>query len=47
ATSVPAHLIGAKAGRIAPGRAADLILLDADLHLTGIRDGAGWRAPRA
>lgn len=47
ATSVPADLIGAKAGRIAPGRAADLILLDADLHLTGIRDGAGWRAPRA
>ncbi|WDA13272.1 N-acetylglucosamine-6-phosphate deacetylase [Paracoccus marcusii] len=47
ATSVPAGLIGAKAGRIAPGRAADLILLDADLHLTGIRDGAGWRAPRA
>lgn len=47
ATSVPAHLIGAKAGRIAPGRAADLILLDADLHLTGIHDGAGWRAPRA
>ena len=46
ATSVPADLIGAKAGRIAPGRAADLILLDADLHLTGIRDGAGWRAPR-
>lgn len=47
ATSVPADLIGAKAGRIAPGRAADLILLDADLHLTGIHDGAGWRAPRA
>lgn len=47
ATSVPADLIGAKAGRIAPGQAADLILLDADLHLTGIRDGAGWRAPRA
>ncbi|MEQ5795453.1 N-acetylglucosamine-6-phosphate deacetylase [Paracoccus sp. NFXS7] len=47
ATSVPAGLIGAKAGRIAPGCAADLILLDADLHLTGIRDGAGWRAPRA
>lgn len=47
ATSVPADLIGAQAGRIVPGRAADLILLDADLHLTGIRDGAGWRAPRA
>lgn len=47
ATSVPADLIGAQAGRIIPGRAADLILLDADLHLTGIRDGAGWRAPRA
>lgn len=47
ATSVPADLIGAQAGRIMPGRAADLILLDADLHLTGIRDGAGWRAPRA
>ncbi|WP_405403272.1 N-acetylglucosamine-6-phosphate deacetylase [Paracoccus sp. Ld10] len=45
ATSVPAHLIGARAGRIAPGRAADLILLDADLNLTGIHDGAGWRPP--
>ena len=34
-------------GHLMDGLKPDLILLDADLHLTGIRDGAGWRAPRA
>ncbi len=36
ATSRPAALIGAPAGRIAPGLPADLVHFDADWHLTGI-----------
>jgi N-acetylglucosamine-6-phosphate deacetylase len=39
ATSRPAALIGARAGRIAPGLPADLVHFDADWHLTGIWQG--------
>lgn len=45
ATSIPADLLGAPTGRLLPGRAADLVHLDADLTLRGIWDGTGWQAP--
>jgi len=45
ATSVPADLIGAPAGRLQPGRLADLIWLDTDLSLRGIRTDGGWQRP--
>lgn len=35
ATATPARLIGAEAGRIAPGRAADLVLFDRNWRLAG------------
>ena len=38
ATSVPAGLIGARRGRLAPGYPADLVCLGADLRLAGV-----WR----
>jgi N-acetylglucosamine-6-phosphate deacetylase len=47
ATSVPADLIGCgdHFGRIAAGRAADLILLDDSFLLTGVWAEADWRSP--
>jgi N-acetylglucosamine-6-phosphate deacetylase len=46
-SSIPADLIGCgdQFGRIAKGRAADLILLDEGFHLQGIWSGENWRSP--
>jgi N-acetylglucosamine-6-phosphate deacetylase len=47
ATAIPADLIGCghRFGRITPGRAADLILLDDGFHLRGVWSGGNWQAP--
>lgn len=47
ASRLPAALIGAedRAGRIAPGRAADLVLLRPDLGLRGLCMGGDWLLP--
>ena len=49
ASAIPARLIGVedRFGTIAPGRAAELVLLADDFSLSGVWSGAGWLiAPR-
>lgn len=47
ATSVPANLVGLgrEMGHLAPGRAADLVLLDDDLQLKAIWQQGDWQSP--
>ncbi|MDB6182716.1 N-acetylglucosamine-6-phosphate deacetylase [Paracoccus fistulariae] len=47
ATSEPARAVGlgGRLGHLAPGRAADLLLLDSSLTLKGIWQDGGWQRP--
>lgn len=47
ASALPARLIGAqdRFGTLAPGRAADLVLLRDDFTLSGVWSGPGWLVP--